>query len=258
MTDTPTQVALRELRTQFTAPLALGVLAAVTVVVAVSGPFNTSQMMTLPERAAYWAFVTPATYAAGLFGSAFMRQALAARKIGLIAKVGLRALASAVAVSAILFSFNAVFGFRLPVGWEIPASLGSVLVICIAIEVIEALANHHRPKPSTASLPPILQRLPLDKRAALISISAVDHYIEVTTLKGSQLILMRLADAMAEAAPTAGLQIHRSHWAAIDQIIRAVRVGDGGMVTLTGGRELPISRSRIGDAVAAGLFAKSG
>lgn len=257
MNDTPLQVALRELRTQFTSPLALGVLAALTAVIAVSGPFNTSALMSLPERIAYWGFVTPATYAAGMFGSVLMRQALAAR-LGLVPSVILRALSSAAMVCLILFGFNAAFGFRLPTGWEIPASIGAVVVICLAIEVIDQLASHHRPKAATAAAPPLLQRLPLDKRGALISISAGDHYIDVTTTKGSQMILLRLADAVAEAAPTKGLQIHRSHWVALDQITRAVRAGDGGVVTLTGGRDLPISRSRMAEAIAAGLFAKTG
>lgn len=257
MNDTPLQVALREVRTQFTSPLALGVLAALTVAIGVSGPFNTSALMSLPERIAYWAFVAPATYAAGMFGSVLARQALDQR-LGLILTTTLRALASTALVCLVLFGFNAVFGFRLPVGWDIPASFGAVGVICLAIEVIDTLASHHRPKAAPSSAPPLLLRLPLDKRAALISISAVDHYIEVTTLKGSQLILMRLADAMAEAAPTPGLHIHRSHWVARDQITRAVRAGDGGLVTVTGGRELPISRSRLGGAVAAGLFPRSG
>lgn len=258
MTDTPAQVALRELRTQFSSPVAMGVVAALTAVIAVSGPFNTSVDMSLPERLAYWAFVTPATYAAGLFGSTLMRQVLAKRNLHLTSVVLLRALSSASFVCAILFGFNAIFGFRLPVGWEILASLGAVFVICLAIEVIDKLAGSSKTTPATLRAPPLLQRLPLDKRGALISISAGDHYIDVTTVKGSQMILLRLADAVAEAAPTPGLQIHRSHWVALDQITRAVRSGDGGLVTLSDQRELPISRSRLAGAVAAGLFPKSG
>ncbi len=261
MNDTPAQVALRELRTRFTSPLVLGVLAALTAVNAVSGPFHTATLMTFPERLAYWAFVTPTTYAAGLLGSAFVQEAMRATPLPYGARTLLHSLGSTLLVSIALHAFHLAFALPQPVGWEVASSLGAVWVICLAIEVIGDLAERHQPQTvETAQpvAPPILLRLPLEKRGALICISAGDHYIEVTTTKGTQLILLRLSDAMAEAAPTPGLQIHRSHWVALDQVVAAARVGEGGSLTLTGGRELPIARSRMATAVAAGLFPKTG
>ena len=62
-----------------------------------------------------------------------------------------------------------------------------------------------------ASRPAIEQRLPLAKRGPVVRMSMQDHYVELTTAHGSELVLLRMADAVAEADP-AGLRIHRSHW----------------------------------------------
>lgn len=76
---------------------------------------------------------------------------------------------------------------------------------------------------------------------------------EVTTEKGKALVLMRLSDAIRETPPTPGLQIHRSHWVAVDAVARTVRTGDKLLVELKDGRRLPVSRSYTRDVRDAGL-----
>ncbi|MCW1932118.1 LytTR family DNA-binding domain-containing protein [Pararhodobacter zhoushanensis] len=99
-----------------------------------------------------------------------------------------------------------------------------------------------------------MARLPLDKRGALISLSVQDHYVEVVTLRGRELLLMRLSDAIAETGGDVGLQVHRSHWVALDQVRAARREGARGVLTLSDGREIPVSRTYAAAAKAAGLF----
>jgi len=91
--------------------------------------------------------------------------------------------------------------------------------------------------------PALLDRLPLPQRAPLVSISVTDHYVEVSTEKGKTLVLMRLSDAIRETRPTRGLQIHRSHWVALEAVARTVRNGDKLLIELKDGRRLPVSRS---------------
>ena len=47
------------------------------------------------------------------------------------------------------------------------------------------------------SAPRLLTRLPYEKRGTLLSLSALDHYTEVVTTTGKELVLIRLADAIA-------------------------------------------------------------
>jgi hypothetical protein len=95
---------------------------------------------------------------------------------------------------------------------------------------------------------PFFKRLPPQIGRDLLYMSMQDHYVEAHTRLGHALVLMRLADAIREIEPIAGLQIHRSHWvarSAIDQVER-----ENGRLTavLVDGARLPVSRS-YADAV---------
>lgn len=92
--------------------------------------------------------------------------------------------------------------------------------------------------------PKFLDRLPLKLRGAEVwAVEAEDHYLRLHTSKGQDLILMRLADAIAELDAIEGLQVHRSWWVARDAIVDARR-GDGrATLTLKDGVRVPVSRT---------------
>jgi hypothetical protein len=92
--------------------------------------------------------------------------------------------------------------------------------------------------------PKFLERLPLKLRGAEVwAVEAEDHYLRLHTSKGQDLILMRLADAVAELEGIEGMQVHRSWWVARDAITDARR-GDGrATLTLKDGAEVPVSRT---------------
>ena len=52
-----------------------------------------------------------------------------------------------------------------------------------------------------------------------------------------------LADAIREAAPTDGLQVHRSHWVARRHIAALRREKGRIILTLSNGRDIPVSRT---------------
>jgi hypothetical protein len=94
--------------------------------------------------------------------------------------------------------------------------------------------------------PPLMDRLPTRLRAAkLIALEAEDHYLRVHTDAGSDLILLRLSDAIAETGVLAGAQCHRSWWVARSAVAGASRRGAGAILTLTNGLEVPVSRSHL-------------
>lgn len=92
--------------------------------------------------------------------------------------------------------------------------------------------------------PKFLERLPLKLRGAEVwAVEAEDHYLRLHTSKGQDLILLRLADAIAELEGLEGAQVHRSWWVARDAIADARR-GDGrATLTLRDGSEVPVSRT---------------
>ena len=135
-------------------------------------------------------------------------------------------------------------------------------MICLAIETLGMILVRHQctaPQPADPAANPapprLLSRLPLEKRGPLISQSVQDHYVSITTTAGSHLVLIRLADAITEASPTPGLQFHRSHWVALDQVKAARRTPEAAILTLTGTAEIPVARSRLKAVLAAGLLA---
>jgi hypothetical protein len=101
--------------------------------------------------------------------------------------------------------------------------------------------------------PPILERLPLPQRGRLLHLEVADHYVEVTTDRGRALLLLRLSDAIRETAPVPGLQVHRSHWIALDAVRKATRQSGRPVLELENGAIIPISRSYLEAARAAGL-----
>lgn len=78
----------------------------------------------------------------------------------------------------------------------------------------------------------------------VICLEMDDHYVKVHTTGGSCLILMRFADAVADLG-SFGMQVHRSYWVAHRHMRATVRRDGRTMLRVTGGRNLPISRTYL-------------
>ena len=93
----------------------------------------------------------------------------------------------------------------------------------------------------------ILDRLKPDNRGPLLRLSVQDHYTEVVTSRGRELLLLRFADALKETAATPGLRVHRSHWVA-DAHVESLKRDNGRLLILTrDGTQIPVSRSYAED-----------
>ena len=252
-------LTLRKLRGNFQQPITLAALAGVAVVVGISGPFDTINAFALPQRMAYWAVVVPMTYAAGFWGSQFIGPAL--RATSMPKKIACRSLGSAIMVCLCLGLFNSLIGLQFGLR-DLGLGFLAIYVICLVMECLGhfILAGQQVPDTTTPDrmTPAILARLPLERRGPLVALTVQDHYVDVTTTKGKSLILMRLSDAIAESAPCQGVQIHRSHWVALDQVAQAKRVGDAAVVTMKSGQELPVARPRLRAVKQAGLLPRKG
>ena len=97
-------------------------------------------------------------------------------------------------------------------------------------------ANPRRPR--------FLDRLPGNTGQDVIYLKVSGHYVNAVTAAGSAGILMRFADAIAELDDT-GVQIHRSYWVAHRHITAIFRRDERTLVRVTGGHELPVSRTYL-------------
>ena len=132
--------------------------------------------------------------------------------------------------------------------------LVAVGIITAPLTAIMMLIN--RPGPATGSSAPqsghepaaakFLDRLPERLRGGVIyAVQSEDHYLRVHTSKGSDLILLRLADAIGELADIEGAQIHRSWWVARAAIAEVQRDDGRVWLKLKDGTPAPVSRPNV-------------
>ncbi|QMU59727.1 MAG: hypothetical protein GKR98_17005 [Boseongicola sp.] len=254
--DIPIKFALREMTALMRSKKVWAGLGAATVILGLSGPFDTIDVMPLLERLTYWGLIVVTTFFSGGMVADLVLSTRAMKRVNKPIRIAIAGLVIGIAVTLIVLALNWISMGLSP----FVAHYAFYLMLnCIVIATVIAAAMTWAQAPSDPAGPaPILQRLDLEKRGPLLSLTQRDHYVEVTTTAGESLILMRLSDAIAETTGTDGMQIHRSHWIATHAVTVARRDGARAVVTLQDGRELPVSRTYLKDLTAAGLLPKKG
>lgn len=236
--------------------LPLGLWGVLTLVATLSGPFGTFEQLTVFPRAIYWAGMI-ALAIAGDFGirAAWPVATVRGQLVRRVTYIFLYCLIL-YAVNSMIFEGWYGVGFLL-YGFGLVAGIG------VAIEVLVSLvfkALHQSTNIQDAGSvsddtgpPEFLHRLPYDKRGALIRIEAQDHYLNVVTDKGAELVLMRMSDAERELGDGLGLRVHRSHWVATAAIQTTRREKGRLLLVMSDNTEVSVSRSYLAAVKAAGF-----
>lgn len=87
--------------------------------------------------------------------------------------------------------------------------------------------------------------IPAAIRGSIISVSAQDHYVLITTKKGTHLHRMGLAEALGKLPENDGIQVHRSHWVAISAMRKLDKKGNRHFVSLQNGDAIPVSAGKL-------------
>lgn len=280
MKDSPLQLAKREMHALATRPGSWIGMSAAGIVLGIAGPFGTDEHLRLAPRLVYWLVVAVVTFSIGSVLTAVVGETLRGRGLrpwpaiiaaGMAAGIGI--FAAVAGINWVVFALSPLapgYALGLAINAVIIATIVSGAVYAIhqqiaaaATEAAGAAARSSAPSlapsltPTTPhSLAPsrLMARLPVAKRGPLQALSVQDHYTEVITDNGSELVLLRLGDAIAEAGDTPGLQVHRSHWVATAAVTSVRRDGAKAVLTLKNGREIPASRSYISALKEAGLL----
>lgn len=237
-----------------------GLLAAAAAVLAILGPFGTFSDFSFFGRLAYWGglvFCGALAFEA-LIRLAFSLPTLAARHWS--APAAFAVLTTAAAQTAAVWAVEQAVRPSLRIS---PAELYAyVLLVTILVSAapiwreLRARGLLDPPSaatPSPAGRPPFLDRIPPHLTGDLLALEMEDHYLRVHTESGSDLILMRLRDAVAELAGADGVQAHRSFWVAAAAVSEVERTPDGrATLVLRNGLRVPVSRSRLAAVRAAG------
>ena len=271
MADGGSHFALRELQARVSSPALLIGLGSIAVVLGISGPFGTYARLNLAERLVYWLTMVALTYLVGLFAARLAERLLARhvnrpRLLELLAAGVAGTPVTLVVIAINLIAFSGDTGVHPLILWP-SCTLISVLAMVIRQQMLAAGGGRAqppaaemaaRPEPAVETgVPAIVERLPAEKRGALLALSVEDHYVQVITSRGRGLVLIRLGDAMRETLPVPGIQIHRSHWVALTAVTGVQRSEGRLLLVLSSGDVLPVSRSMLPQVRAAGLLDRS-
>lgn len=244
---------LREMHQFASTPRTWCLLAIVSLIVGLTGPFGTYVGLALAERVVYWTFVVVGTFFVASFSLSLADRWLSRRIASQIAVGAIGALAAAIPISMLVFVAGTVFGMA-PRAMDVANHYAQAAAITFGLTLLFSMLERNKTKPSALATPSILDRLPETKRGALVRIGVHDHYVDVITDQGRHLVLMRLKDAIGETAPEDGLRVHRSHWVAKRGIEGSQRKHGRLFLRMTDGTTVPISRTYLKAARQAGLL----
>ena len=91
---------------------------------------------------------------------------------------------------------------------------------------------------------PFTDRLSPDADGDLVFLKSEGRYVDVHTTEGSNRVIARFADAVAQLGDV-GMQVHRSYWVAHRHVTDVVKRDTHTVLILTGGREIPVSRTYL-------------
>lgn len=242
LTDT-TKIAVRSLRHSPFWVINFGVIA----VCFLSGPFGTLEALPSGFRLIYWGLIVLTTSMLALWLHTLLRL-WDKTSVSTIIAVGI---GFGFLVAGIVLALS--LSLLQPIG-RYPGSIelisysfpSAAMIFLLSALVMRSMST---PKCIDEDIrPALLDRLEKFPHAQqILSLSAQDHYVEVTTEIGAELCLMRLNDAIAQAEPIKGFQIHRSHWVAISTVKSVSTKGTVARALLVDGRTLNISQSRLAD-----------
>jgi DNA-binding LytR/AlgR family response regulator len=254
------QTTLREMQTLGRSPRLWLTFGAVVLLFAIMGPYGSAERLGFLPRFAYWLLLHAGAWSFALSGAVIADVLLSTR----LDNMFLRMLAGSIAAT---LPIGLVIGvlewswFGEPLTWSgylqgLPTILPLSAIFCVISYLAmsgDGASNprpEHEPEPETRHEPvaerrdiPLLDRLKPENRGRLRHISVEDHYSRIRTSRGSELILLRFADAIRETGTADGLRVHRSHWVARD-FVDSFRSTNGKLTLLLNDRtEIPVSRT---------------
>jgi hypothetical protein len=228
-------------------------LAGLGLVFGLLGPFGTFTDLKAPARFAYWYGLLLFGYLSILLFEQALRPVTRTMRMPFV--IALLTLASAVPTTFVVAwveSFVRI-GRAIP-PHVMPRLYASVAVVQLLIvllqlwrkEKVPAVPNEPAPIPEPVPLPvvsPFFARIPPALGNNLLAVTSEDHYLRIHTDRGSDLILMRIGDAITELAAEDGLQVHRSWWVKRDAVVEVRRSAARTELLLSNGVVVPVSRS---------------
>ena len=228
-------------------------------------PFGTDADLTVPMRFLYWfSVIFGGTAIALTVSSAFRKYAKGRAGLSFVLVKSLQVLAASVPITLLVAIMEK--WLREPLSWaHLPQLFAYVATITAVITAASSLVEQRRalkdqlgvdragdegPSRSKQSLACTRFHLRLDpllKHAEVLMLKAEDHYLRVSTSKGTQLIRCNLSEAIDELGDLDGRRMHRSFWVARSAILAIKRHGNAYQLIMKDGKTAPLSRRRYSE-----------
>ena len=238
---------------------------AIGVVLAVLGPFGSYRIGDFAARLAYWLPAALLGYA--IFRPTTVFTTWAAERLQLPLIVSL---VGSVAIGAIPGTILVAFlgGYRwsslpsptrlMPLYFNV--FLLGLLIIGLFVLIDRAMhpsagGGANAGKTAQPVRARLLDRLSPGFAAPVRALEMEDHYVRAHGADGrSELMLMRMRDAVAELDGVEGERVHRSWWVARWAVAGRRREGRDTVLLLDDGRVVPVARNRVADLKERGWF----
>lgn len=251
---------LREIRRIFISstshPRFWAMFACILALFSLVGPFGTFERLTLFARIAYWTTTMLGSWLIAIVCISIVAGVLMRFAMNTFVEILLGCFIASPLIAlnnltVLRWAFPEVagtFGFLQMLAYTLPITLLFGTITWLVMREDFQPKSKHDDRQNL-----LMNRLPIEKRGVVKHMAMQDHYVAVTTTRGSELILMRMADAVEALAGREGLQVHRSYWVNKKYIAKSRR--DNGQVVLEmdDGKEFPVSRSFAKAVKEAGL-----
>lgn len=248
------QSALRELQIFLQSPRFWATFGTVVLIFWMTGPYGTAEHLALIPRLGFWLVLHAVAWGIAVTAIVFVNTLLKPQIPNLVARMAIGTLVAGVPVGLATKAISlATFGGHLT-AWAIAESIVNGLLLSALFCGLTYMTMSSRQAEALSSEPAassrentevlLMRRLKPENRGPVLRMSVADHYTEVTTSRGRELVLLRFSDALDELGHTAGLQVHRSHFVADSHVDKVLRTNGRLAILLKDGSDVPVSRSR--------------
>lgn len=257
---------LSVLRAELRNPVPYLLVGTLGLLLAIAGPFGSYLELRFVQRLLFWGLCMALGMGVGILWRVFMQTVLGVTDFRLTS-----VLVALLCTLTLSWPFRELAYAMFPDRHVFSASLRDTALLVFSVAwlvgairhqvtagLLTSLGPYDGPiEPlEQAALPRIVRRLDAALQGRLVAMTVRDHYVDVYTVKGRGSVLLRFADAMAEAEGEAGGQIHRSHWVAWWSVKGAEREGGKLYLRMCPELRLPVSRTYRDSVEARGLVPK--
>ena len=222
------------------------------------GPFGSYPAYPTATRYAFWLGLTVAGVVAAIAADAVLP--VSKLRAGLI-RIGAIALVSALPMTFVVaWTLSLLQPGRVFTPLQLPALFAAVAAVQLLVVFATTITAPRADDTETSGRAPshpvsveevgppafpsaLLSRIPPEIGRDIIALETEDHYLRVHAARGSALILMRMADAVALLDPGLGAQVHRRWWVAQTAVAGVRTEGQKLFLCLVDDSVVPVGRT---------------